>query len=799
MSEEKTIIEFQPLDVSYEQEGNNVFIVIWAKNRAGETITLLDWRFKPYFYAILEEESNIEKVKNEVLTLVRRKEPKASVELVEKKLYGKPVKALKIIMMIPEQVREVRDRVKNVPMVKDVLEADIRFSMRYMIDKDIKPFRWYKVPVREVSKKKYRSAKIYEVLEDPIELEAEASFPSLKTMVFDIEVYSTTGSPRPEKDPIIIIGLMDGGLKQFYSENKDDKETIKKFIEEVQKIDPDIISGYNINVFDWNYLLQRAKYNGLNLDVTREIGKSPATSTAGHISVAGRLNVDIFDFAQEISEVKRKTLEDISEYMGVMKKDERVLLEWYDIPKLWDTGKEGREKVLRYNRDDVISTYRLMEKFLPFGIQLSGLTGIPLDQLMATSVGYRLEYYLIRKAYRFNEIVPNREERERESYKGAIVLKPKSGVHENIAVLDFASMYPNIMIKYNVGPDTLVKECKNDECYVAPDVGHKFRKEPPGFFKSVLSDLLAARQKIRQQLKKLKPGDPEYNVLDERQKAIKVLANASYGYMGWQGARWYCKECAEAITAWGRQNITFAIEKAKKLGLDVIYGDTDSLFVQFDEKKINELLNIINSELGLEIKIDKIYKKLFFTEAKKRYVGITIDNIIDIVGFEAIRGDWSEISKDIQIEIARLILEKGTTEKAIEYTKEIIRNLKEKKIPIDKLVIWKTITKPIEEYEVDAPHVTAAKLYQEYGLKISPGDKVGYVVVSGEGKISEKVKPYFAATLDEIDVDYYVDHQIIPAAMRILEYFGVSESVLKQGAIEKQKSLFDYLSSKQKK
>ncbi|MGC8557070.1 MAG: hypothetical protein ACP5ML_03400, partial [Fervidicoccus sp.] len=71
MSEEKTIIEFQPLDVSYEQEGNNVFIVIWAKNRAGETITLLDWRFKPYFYAILEEESNIEKVKNEVLTLVR--------------------------------------------------------------------------------------------------------------------------------------------------------------------------------------------------------------------------------------------------------------------------------------------------------------------------------------------------------------------------------------------------------------------------------------------------------------------------------------------------------------------------------------------------------------------------------------------------------------------------------------------------------------------------------------------------------------------------------------------------------
>ncbi|MEM3491366.1 MAG: DNA polymerase domain-containing protein, partial [Fervidicoccaceae archaeon] len=128
--------------------------------------------------------------------------------------------------------------------------------------------------------------------------------------------------------------------------------------------------------------------------------------------------------------------------------------------------------------------------------------------------------------------------------------------------------------------------------------------------------------------------------------------------------------------------------------------------------------------------------------------------------------------------------------------KDVIAKLKDRKIPMDKLIIWKTITKKIDEYEVDAPHVTAARLYESYGLKISPGDKVGYVVTKGSGKISERVKPYFAASIDEVDTEYYSDHQIVPAAMRILEYFGVKEAELKGSGKDAQKSLMDFLGKK---
>jgi len=201
----------------------------------------------------------------------------------------------------------------------------------------------------------------------------------------------------------------------------------------------------------------------------------------------------------------------------------------------------------------------------------------------------------------------------------------------------------------------------------------------------------------------------------------------------------------------------------------------------------------VNQELGLEIKIDKIYKRVFFTEAKKRYVGLTQDGRIDIVGFEAVRGDWAEIAKEVQEEVSKIILREMDTNKAIEYVRSIVRELSEGKIPIEKLIIWKTLSKKLEEYEVDAPHVVAAKILLKQGYKVEVGDKVGYVIVKGSGKISSRARPYTMVSSRDIDVNYYLDHQIIPAALRILEYFGISEKQLKI-ASRGTRTLFDFTS-----
>ena len=139
-----------------------------------------------------------------------------------------------------------------------------------------------------------------------------------------------------------------------------------------------------------------------------------------------------------------------------------------------------------------------------------------------------------------------------------------------------------------------------------------------------------------------------------------------------------------------------------------------------------------------------------------------------------------------------IILKEGSTDKAVEYVRKIIGDLREKKIPISKLVIWKTISKRLDEYAVEAPHVAAARKIIERGGKVTVGSKIGYVIVKGTGRLSDRALPYFMAKIDDIDVNYYIDRQVIPAAVRVLEYFGISEKELKAVTVKAQKTLFEF-------
>jgi len=798
MSEDKKTLDLEVfiLDISYEVVGNSPVILIWGIDREGRRILIKDHSFRPYFYFLPYEDVDVSE--KEIISSIKKisspRSPITEVSPVSKKLFGREVKAYMVKTVIPEAVREYREKIKDLPFVKEVLEADIRFAMRYSIDKDLAPSTWHVLRLREVSSSGvYRVDGEYELI-DIINRNVSSVPPPLRVVAFDIEVYNPRGSPRADIDPVIIIAVMNdkGEIYQFVAEDHNDRDVIQKFVDYIIKYDPDVLVGYNTSLFDLPYLIERAKRNRIVLDISRRKNSEPRQSAYGHISISGRLHVDLYHFAEEISEIKIKSLDYVAEFFGVMKRSERTNIEWYDIYKYWDDP-ERRKILLKYSRDDVISTYGIAEKILPYAIQLSALTGLPLDQIGAASVGNRLEWYLIREAYKYNELVPNREERPYEPYKGAIVLEPKPGIHENIAVLDFSSMYPNIMIKYNIGPDTFVSdpsECDVIECYEIPGTNYRFRKDPPGFYKKVLETLLKLRKSIREEMKKYSPNSVEYKVLDERQRGVKILANAAYGYMGWIGARWYYKQGAEAVTALGRMIITKAMEIAEKLGLNMIYGDTDSLFLYYDEKKINEFIREIAEKLELEIKIDKIYRRAYFTEAKKRYVGLTVDGNIDIVGFEAVRGDWTDLAKEVQENVAEIILRTGSVDKAIDYVRRVIRELEERKISYEKIIIWKTITKRLEEYEAQAPHVRAAKILLAKGGRVAIGDKIGYVIIKGSGKISDRAMPYMYATVNDIDTEYYIEHQIIPAAMRILSYFGISEKTLRGS--KGVKSLFEF-------
>ena len=777
-------ITFWPLDVTYTIQDNVPVVCFWSITDDGKRVLILDRTFRPYFYVLPKDNRFLSSITNNIKKLSSPNTPILSVEQVDKLFFGKPVTALKVTCLLPATLSSLKEKILKLPGVKDVLEADIRFYMRYMVDKGVYPCAWHSVEAELLeNKENVRVDAIYEMKSEP-KITDRRDIPDLKILSLDVEWYSPKGSPKPHSAPIVVITtVMNTGEKaQFTLEEFDERSLLKEFANYVVKVDPDIIVGYNSNRFVWPYILARAKNLNVNIPLSRELSE-PQTSTYGHISIAGRANVDMLDYAEDLYAIKVKTLANVADYLNIKPKEKQFLLSPPWVYQYWgDTSK--RTDLLKHSMEAAELTLEIAKKALPFAMQLSSVTGIPLDQVLAAPVGFRVEWFLIRQAFMENELIPNRVERPYIPYRGALVLKPKKGLHENIAIIDFSAMYPSLMIKYNISPDTYVppdEPLPPEECFIAPEVGHKFRKSPPGFYKRVLEKLLELRRQIKKQMKLLDPSSAEYILLDNRQKAIKVIANACYGYTGWLGARWYVKPCAEATAAFGRKTIKEAIALARDLSLQIIYGDTDSLFVKYIPEKVDAFIMEVEDKIGLDIKIDKVYVSCIFTEAAKRYAGLLQDGRIEVVGFEAVRGDWCELAQEVQLKVIEVILKKKSPHAAAEYVRKIIDDLKSKRVPFEKLIIWKTLSKSLDEYEVDAPHVRVARILLSEGYALEVGDKVGFVIVKGASKrLSDRAKPYFMATYDELDLNYYIFKQILPSALRVLSIFGfTADSILK--------------------
>jgi DNA polymerase I len=772
-------VVFWLLDVNYEVRNGIPEVWLWGIDDSERRILIIDRNFPAYFYVVIEEGSDPAKVARGIDSGQYPNIMK--LEIVERKLFGKPVKALKVYCKDPDAIPKYAKAFRKFEGVKDCLEDDIRYSMRYLIDNNVVPCGWHKIEAIEEESMPVQVDKVYTAKSHPKPLE-KTEVPQLRILGFSTICYSREGSPKPDRNPVIMISIAtnSGIEKQFMAgEDKNDKPTLEDFMNFVRNFDPDIIVGYGVNGQDWPYLSERCRKLGLRLQVDRA-GTEPHTSVYGHVSLTGRVNIDLLDYADEFPEVKVKTLENLADYLGVMKIENRTLIEDVDFADYWD-DRGKREVLKKFSMENTRCVMGIAEAILDFAMQLSNLVGLPLDHVGTAAVGFRVEWFLIKHAQKIGELVPKRIEQPYRPYVGAIVLKPKPGLHENIAVLDFKAMYPNLMITYNLSPDTYIppkEPAPQGVVYEAPEVKHRFRREPAGFYKEVLSHLIKVRDEIRLKMKETTPGSVEYRVFDARQKAVKVITNASYGYAGWIGARWYIKPVAEAATAWGRHTILNAIKMAEEAGLKVVYGDTDSIFIGYEPEKIEKLSREIEEKIGLEIKPDKVYVRIFFTEAKKRYAGLLPNGQLDIVGLEVMRGDWAAIAKKVQERVLEIVLKEQSPKKAAKFVQQFIYELRQKRVPYRDLIIWKTLTKPVEEYEVKASHVEAAKMLMEKGWKLAVGDKIGYVAVVGTGRLYERVKPYMFASYEEVDIEYYVAKQVVPAAARVLESFGITEEQL---------------------
>jgi DNA polymerase Pol2 len=328
-----------------------------------------------------------------------------------------------------------------------------------------------------------------------------------------------------------------------------------------------------------------------------------------------------------------------------------------------------------------------------------------------------------------------------------------------------------------------VKKCK--DVNRVPGSEHYFCGDHKGFIPAVLEEIVSKRRSVKRRMKKTKPKTLMYRMLDNRQNALKILANASYGYYAYAGSRWYSRVCALSIAAWGRFYIKNVIDKAQKGKHEVIYGDTDSLFLKIKTKKeAREFLRAVNKSLPgvMDFDLEGIYKAGIFVlaktgkAAKKRYALLSETGSIVIRGFERVRRDWSPIAKDTQEGVLKAILKDRSPDKALRIVKGNIERLASGKVGMSELVIHSQITKPLKDYEQIGPHVVAAQKAVEKGRTIKPGTSISFIIGKGSGSISSKAVPIEEA--EDYDPEYYIHNQVLPAALRILSGLGYTEEDL---------------------
>jgi len=482
--------------------------------------------------------------------------------------------------------------------------------------------------------------------------------------------------------------------------------------------------------------------------------------------------------------------------------EEKIELDAENAWKMWDSG--DVRKLCEYCLRDSELAIKIWNKLFPLMSELSKIVGRSLFDVSRMTYGVLVENYLIKEAPYFNELVPEKPKYEEvgkrfeRTYEGGFVYQPSPGLYENIIVLDFRSIYPSIIVTYNICPSTINCECCKDEAIEIDGERYVFCKKRKGFISSVIKELIDRRNRIKEIIKSVQKDSQEFRTLNARSYAIKTIANAMYGYLGFSKSRWYCLECAKAITAIGRYHLKELIKDAKDIGMNVIYGDTDSIIISSSKKEEGiKFLNYVNKKLPgiMRLELQGFYPRGIFVSkrvgkegAKKKYALIDENGEILIRGFEYVRRNASHIAKKTQMEVLKAILKENSKEKAVEIVKETIRKLRKHEIPIDEVAIHTQLTKDISAYSSIGPHVAAARRAMKMGYYVGPGTIIKWIVVKGKGKIGDKARLSEEVKRKKLEYDeeYYINHQVIPSVIGIFEVLGYKKEDL---VVKKQETL----------
>lgn len=819
-------------------------VTVYGRTQDGKSVSV-STLFEPYFYVKIPPNTSSEMLWKTLQSVNRRHEQNdpeerkfyMSYSLVKmKELWGFTNNAqfpyMKLNFKSVERMKRFAASCKYIKNVK-VYESTVDPLLRFMHRTGIQSTGWLEA---SGSRAYLTSCDIDLMCDDwktmkPVENDSIAPF---RITSFDIECYSSTGKFPDADVPGDVLFQAAFTTRVYGSDELEQKcfclkrteghewyETEKDLLtaisEYIVKLDPDIITGWNIFGFDLEYLIKRIQYTKCDPNVScmgrrrwdacNLVEKNLSSSALGNnilklLPMSGRYVFDLFQTVKAEHKLESYSLNNVSlEFLGDRKNDMPIR----EMFSHYETGDSQKlREVAEYCIKDTELPIRLMQKLYTIEnfIEMAKATWVPMSFLAERGQQIKVFSQIAKKARELGFIIPTLPKSDAPAeYEGATVLEAQTGAYyEPITALDFASLYPSIMMAHNLCYSTLVMDPKYDNL---PGVeyethgSHRFAQNVPSLLPEILKDLKQFRKKAKADMAKSK-GTPMYHIYDSKQLAYKVSMNSVYGFTGASKGMLPCVAIASTVTSQGRTMIQMSKEyvEANFPGSVVRYGDTDSIMVQFDtegrtgkdaieyswklgERASKEITKLFKPPNDLEL--EKVYCP-YFLYSKKRYAakmwvmgknGIEMEKI-DIKGLQVIRRDNCAFVRDACQEIINMILDSNDPSGPLEYVDQKKRELLDGRVPIEKLVLSKRLADSYKS--TNLAHVVVRDKIRERapGSEPQSGDRVQFVIVdtgNKKHKMYEKAEdPGFVVSNGlPIDYGYYLKHQFENPVKDLLE------------------------------
>jgi DNA polymerase II len=688
---------------------------------------------------------------------------------------------VRVIARTPKDVPDLRSLLEKEDII--CFEADIRFVRRFLIDHGIRG----DIHIRGAADEHERADLFFD---EPRVKGCERTKTTLRVLSFDIEtnrtatqLYSIAAIDSEGEERAFIVSDDPVRGADHYP---DAKSLLDSFCAYILERDPDLITGWNVIDFDFariRDLSEHLRIGRLDTEANMRIYSDfLKTST---VQIAGRQVLDGIELLKtswvDLEDYRLQTA--ASELLGESKE-----LTGDRTDAIDDAYKNRPEELVSYNRKDTRLVLEILEKLdlINLTIERSRITGLLMDEVRGAVAS--LDSMYLRELKERGHVYYSVKGGDREArIRGGFVMDSEPGLYENVLVFDFKSLYPSIIATFNIDPMT-----HHDDGSIEAPNGARFRKEPEGIMPQLITTLSSLRDEAKRERNEI------------RSYALKTTMNSMFGVLANPNCRFYSLELANAITHFGQHLIKHTAEEIETSGYTVIYGDTDSVFVNIKtrdeneaerigralEKDLNEhFAHYIKDTWGVESRLTLQFERRFArfwmpsvrgSEAgsKKRYAGLvrTKDSeSIKITGLEYVRRDWTQAAREFQYGLLDLLFHDGDPQS---YVKEYIKRLKAGEMDA-KLVYRKAIRKSLDAYtKTTPPHVRAARKLERLESNIIDY----YQTVNGPEPVQKHES--------EIDYDHYVDKQIKPLAQAILSTIGLDFERIIEGV--QQKSLFEW-------